>query len=104
MKNKGRLRKKYFLIRKKKYFNIKSSFFRPLLKLIKNTYTKKKINLSLYYPASHEVNVIKLLDIINIKKIKTILPVVNDSNSMNFYRWEKGDILHVNKYGILEPN
>ena len=23
---------------------------------------------------------------------------------MHFYKWEKGDILHVNRYGMLEPN
>ena len=50
------------------------------------------------------MNVIKLLDIINKKKVKTILPVINDRNSMNFYNWKKGDILFVNKYGMLEPN
>tara|TARA_Y100000996_G_C22277971_1_gene542821 strand:+ start:42 stop:596 length:555 start_codon:yes stop_codon:yes gene_type:complete len=104
MRNKDRLRKKYSLLRKKKYFDIKSSFFKPLLELIKNNYIKKNIYISLYYPASYEVNVIKLLDIINIKKIKTILPVINNGNSMYFYRWKKGDILKVNKYGMLEPN
>ena len=103
MQNKDRLRKKYSLLRKKRYYDIKSSFFKPLLKLIKKTFVKKSINISLYYPASYEVNVIKLLDIINVKKIKTILPVIND-NTMYFYRWNKGDLLLVNKYGILEPN
>ena len=104
MRNKERLRKKYFLIRKKEYFDVNPSFFKPLLKLIKNRYFKKSIFLSIYYPSSYEVNVIKLLDIINKKKIKTILPVINERNSMNFYNWKKGDILHVNKYGMLEPN
>ena len=104
MQNKERLRKKYFSLRKKKYFDINPSFFKPLLKLIKNKYLKKSIYLSIYYPSSYEVNVIKLLDINNKKKVKTILPVINEQNSMNFYKWKKGDILHVNKYGMLEPN
>ena len=86
MQNKERLRKKYSLIRRKRYFEVNSSFFKPLLKLIKNKFLKKNINLSLYYPASYEVNVIKLLDIVNIKKIKTILPVIGSRNSMNFYK------------------
>ena len=73
MQNKDRLRKKYSSIRKKKYFNVSAVYFKPLLRLIKNKYIKKSINLSLYYPASHEVNVIKLLDIINVIKINTIL-------------------------------
>ena len=46
MLNKEKLRKKYFLIRKKKYFEIKPSFFNPLVKLIKKKKYKKKINLS----------------------------------------------------------
>ena len=104
MPNKDRLRKKYSLIRKKKYFEIDSSFFKPLLKLIKNRFKKKRINLSIYYPAFYEINVIKLLEVTNTKKIKTILPVINKRNSMHFYKWEKGDILHVNRYGMLEPN
>ena len=41
MKNKDRLRKKYFLIRKKKYFDIKPSFFLPLIKLIEKKFNKK---------------------------------------------------------------
>ena len=104
MLSKERLRKKYFLLRKKKYFNISSSYFKPLLKLIKNIYNKRSINISLYYPASYEVDVIKLLDVIDVKKIKTILPVIKNRNSMYFYRWNKRDILHINKYGMLEPN
>ncbi len=104
MQNKERLRKKYSLIRRKRYFEVNSSFFKPLLKLIKRRFLKKNINLSLYYPASYEVNVIKLLEIVNIKKIRTILPVIGSRNSMNFYKWKKGDVLHVNKYGMLEPN
>ena len=104
MQKKKRLRKKYFSLRKKKYFDVNSSFFKPLLKLFKNRCFKKSIYLSIYYPSSYEVNVIKLLDIINKKKVKTILPVINDRNSMDFHEWKKGDILHVNKYGMLEPN
>ncbi len=42
MQNKVRLRKKYFSIRKKKYFDIKPSFFNPLIKLIKKKFKKKK--------------------------------------------------------------
>ena len=104
MQNKERLRKKYSLIRRKKYFDVNPSFFKPLLKLIKQRFKKKNITLSLYYPASYEVNVIKLLDIVNIKKIRTILPVIGTRNSMYFYKWQKGDVLYVNKYGMLEPN
>ena len=43
MQNKDRLRKKYFFIRKRKYFDIKTSFFNPLIRLIKKKYKKKEI-------------------------------------------------------------
>ena len=61
MHNKIRLRKKYFSIRKKKYFEIKNDFFNPLVKLIKKNYKKKYVSISSYYPARFEVNSIKLL-------------------------------------------
>ena len=41
MLNKEKLRKKYFFIRKKKYFEIKPSFFSPLIELIKKKNIKK---------------------------------------------------------------
>ena len=40
MKKKIAIRKKILLIRKKKYFNIPSNFFNPLIKILKK---KKKI-------------------------------------------------------------
>ena len=104
MPSKDRLRKRYFLIRKKKYFNIQPSFFNPLLKLINKIYGKKNINLSIYYPSSFEVDVIKIIDVVRDKRIKMILPVINDKGSMNFHSWNKGEILYINKYGMLEPS
>ena len=103
MHSKDRLRKKYFLIRKKKYFDIKPSFFDPLIKLIKKKCKKKNINLSSYYPSSFEINILKLFDLNSVKKKKIFLPVITGKNSMNFYRWEKYDVLKVNKFGMLEP-
>ncbi len=103
MFNKEKLRKKYFLIRKKKYFEIKPSFFNPLVKLIKKKKYKKKINLSSYYPSSFEVNVLKLHES-NIKnKIKIFLPVLRRNNLMSFHQWKSKDVLKVNKHGMLEP-
>ena len=32
-----------------------------------------------------------------------MLPVVEENNSMNFYKWKKNDLLYINKYGIPEP-
>ena len=103
MQSKNRLRKKYFFIRKIKYFEIKPSFFDPLVKLIKERYKKKSVNLSSYYPASFEVNVLKLFEIDIINKLKLFLPVLKKNNSMYFYKWRKNNVLQINKFGMLEP-
>ena len=103
MNNKGRLRKKYFLIRKKKYFDIKPSFFNPLKRLVGKRYKKKNISISSYYPSSFEVNTLKLFEIRFVKKLKIFLPVINRNNSMNFYQWKKNEVLKINQFGMLEP-
>ena len=103
MQNKNQLRKKYFFIRKKKYFDISPTFFNPLIKLINKKYKKKNLNLSIYYPASFEVNILKLFELDAMNKIKVFLPVITGSNSMQFYKWEKHDVLQINKFGMLEP-
>ena len=103
MQNKDILRKKYSFIRKKKYFDIKPNFFNPLIKLIKKKYKKKIINLSSYYPASFEVNVLKLFETDLINKLKIFLPVLTGNNTMHFYEWEKNNILQINQFGMLEP-
>ena len=103
MQNKDRLRKQYFFIRKRKYFDIKTSFFNPLIRLIKKKYKKKYVSLSSYYPASFEVNTIKLFETKFINKLKILLPVVKENNLMHFYKWEKNDVLKINQFGMLEP-
>tara|TARA_Y200000002_G_scaffold366792_1_gene358133 strand:- start:1066 stop:1620 length:555 start_codon:yes stop_codon:yes gene_type:complete len=103
MHNKSRLRKKYFLIRKKQYFDIKPSFFSPLIRLIKKRYKKKYITISSYYPSSFEVNTLKVFETELIKRLKIFLPVLNRKNTMHFYKWKKNDVLKINKFGMLEP-
>ena len=104
MQSKDRLRKKYFFIRKKKYFEIKPSFFNPLIKLIKKKYNKKKIiNLSSYYPSSFEVNALQLFETKIINKLRIFLPVIIGNNAMRFYKWKNYDTLKINKFGMLEP-
>ena len=68
MASKISLRKNYLKIRKKKYFEIKQSFFYPLLKLIKTRYNKKFVNLSSYYPSYFEVNTLKLFETSNYQR------------------------------------
>ena len=103
METKKRLRKKYFINRKKRYFDIKPDFFNPLIKLIKKDYKKKLVNLSIYHPSSFEVNVLKLFETEIINKLKIFLPVLAGTNKMNFHEWKKNDILEINKFGMLEP-
>ena len=103
MYNKDRLRKKYFFIRKKKYFEIKPSFFRPLIRLIKKKYKKKHVILSSYYPSSFEVNTLKLFETGFIKKLRVFLPVLKENNAMHFHEWRKNNVLQINHFGMLEP-
>ena len=103
MQNKDILRKKYSFIRKKKYFEIKSSFFSPLIGLIKQKYKKKHVILSSYYPSSFEVNTLRLFEIKLINKLEIFLPVINENNTMHFHKWKKNDILKINQFGMLEP-
>ena len=103
MQDKFRLRKKYYLIRKKKYFDVGTNFFNPLIRLILDKYKKKIIYLSGYYPSSFEVNVTKLFGLIPKDRIKIFLPVLRGNNSMHFYRWQDKEVLQINKYGMLEP-
>ena len=59
MKKKIAIRKKILLIRKKKYFNIPSNFFNPLIKILKKKKKNKIKILSLYYPSNFEVSINK---------------------------------------------
>ena len=56
MQQKIQLRKKYFNLRKKKYFDIDENFFLPLLRLIQSKIKKKFVKIALYYPTNFELN------------------------------------------------
>ena len=103
MDKKRLIRKKYFLKRKKNYFNIDVSFFLPLIKLIKKIIKNKDVNIAIYFPNSYEVNVLKILEVEYFKRFNFLLPIIKKNNSMKFYKWKKNDVLLINKYGIPEP-
>jgi 5-formyltetrahydrofolate cyclo-ligase len=103
MQQKNLVRKKYYLLRKKKYYEINKSFFIPLVNLIKLKLKKKKFKLALYYPSFFEINVLKLLELNYISNQDLLLPVIEKGNLMNFFPWKKNEVLKINKYGILEP-
>ncbi len=101
MLSKKKLRKKYALLRKKKYFPVKKDFYRPLNKIISFS-TKKKI--SLYYPSNYEVDTFYLLKILKERyKASISLPKILPNGQMKFVHWNTIDPLKVNKYGFLEP-
>ncbi len=103
MKTKKLLRKKYFLIRKKNYFEINPTFFDPLSDLVKEKYKKKNLNISSFYPSFYEVDTTKIFETSIIKNNKISLPCLIKKNIMHFYQWEKNETLKINQYGMLEP-
>jgi len=101
MLSKEKVRKKFLLIRKNKYFPVEKSFFKPLIQLINK---EKKRNLSLYYPSNYEIDTLELFDALKERKdISTSLPVISHGGKMNFVKWKLSDPLEVNNYGFLEP-
>ena len=104
MSQKKILRKKYYHLRKKNYYEIDQKFFFPLFRLIKTNFKKKDLKLALYYPSNFELNVLKFLENDYIKNKNVLLPAIERKNNMNFYSWEKNQALIVNQFGMLEPN
>jgi|TARA_B100001540_G_scaffold38569_1_gene34248 5-formyltetrahydrofolate cyclo-ligase len=101
MASKEKLRKKFVLLRKKKYFSVEKKFFKPLIELISK---KNKKKISLYYPSNYEVDTKKLFEILKSRKIlQTSLPIVSSNGEMFFSKWSLNEPLKVNRYGFLEP-
>ena len=103
MQQKIILRKKYFNLRKKKYYDVDKNFFLPLLKFIRFKLKKKLLKIALYYPSNFELNVLKILEFNNISSQDILLPITDKNNQMRFFSWKKNDLLFVNQFGILEP-
>ena len=103
MTKKKILRKKYFNLRKKRYYEVDQKFFLPLIELIKSNFKKNDLKLALYYPSNFELNVLKFLENEYMKNKSVLLPVIEGKNKMNFYSWKKNEVLFINKFGMLEP-
>ena len=102
MNQKSLIRKKFFLLRKRNYFQIDEKFFNPIISLLKKQ--KKKVsNISLYYPCYYEVDVLKILNLGFFKKTNFLLPKIKKNNSLDFFKWKKNDTLYLSKFGIPEP-
>ena len=100
MLSKEILRKKFSLIRKKKYFEVKENFFSPILKMIR---TNNLRNIACYYPSNYELSTLKLFKLLNSnKRISILLPCIS-KGSMKFVKWNLQEPLKVNNFGFLEP-
>ena len=95
MDKKDLIRKSYFLKRKKNFFEISNKFFLPLINLIKKKGISKKAFISLYYPSSFEVDVLKILKVEYFKKFNFLLPIIQKNNSMEFYKWKHNEIYSI---------
>ena len=102
MITKVQLRKKFFKLRKKNYFEVKTNFFNPIFSIIKKKYKKELVYLSIYYPSNFELNTLNIYKHLSLKKIQILLPVVSKKN-MKFYKWQYREPLNVNTFGMLEP-
>jgi 5-formyltetrahydrofolate cyclo-ligase len=59
--------------------------------------------IAIYYPAQGEVDPLPLLDKYPHKTFALPFIVTEPHNHLHFYRYESGDRLHANKFGIDEP-
>ena len=101
MFSKQKVRNKFLLLRKKKYFDVNDNFFKPLIRIINR---EKKRKISLYYPSNYEVNTLSLLkNLGNKKKFSTLLPKILSNGKMKFISWKFFEPLAVNRFGFLEP-
>tara|TARA_B100000959_G_C14560600_1_gene451545 strand:- start:38 stop:583 length:546 start_codon:yes stop_codon:yes gene_type:complete len=101
MFSKEKVRKKFLLLRKKRYFSVEHSFFKPLIKIIDK---EKKRKISLYYPSNYELDTSNLFKILaNRKNLSTFLPKLLSDGTMKFVSWKFFDPLKVNSFGFLEP-
>ena len=103
MHSKKILRKKYYTLRKKKYFDISKDFFLPLIEIIKLKFKKQNLKIALYHPSNFEINILKLLDDNYMIKKNILLPVIKKNNQMIFCPWREKQVLLVNEFGMLEP-
>ena len=100
---KNLVRKKFLLLRKKK-FSTKIKFpYHLIFKIIKKNFQNKKITIGCYYPSNYEVNILYFIKTAYRKNFKTALPVIKNKNSMSFKYWNDHEPLYVNKFGMLEP-
>ncbi len=103
METKDQLRKKFLILRKKKYFEVSNKSLTILINYLKKElHAKKNPIIAFYYPSNYEMNILKIAH--NFKKNTLfLLPKILNSNLLKFIKWNENDVLVVNKFGIPEP-
>ena len=90
MKKKDKLRKKFLILRKRKYFNVSNEkFYKLIIYIKKNIKQKKKFSIGLYYPSNFEINIFNIIDNFKKTKVRFLLPRIQDSNVLKFFAWKK---------------
>ena len=85
MKTKDQLRKKFITLRKKEYFNVSNDKFKQLINYLKlKNKTKKNFFVALYYPSNYEIDILKILNVLEKTKITFLLPKILKRNSLKF--------------------
>jgi 5-formyltetrahydrofolate cyclo-ligase len=100
--NKSQIRKKILRIRKNNFnknLKINISNFISFLK----SNTDSANNLGGYYPSNYEIDDLEILDLLEKKNFKILLPIIRKNNQMDFFKWSNNDPLKINKFGIPEP-
>ncbi|MAW01587.1 MAG: 5-formyltetrahydrofolate cyclo-ligase [Candidatus Pelagibacter sp.] len=98
------LRRKYFHLRKKKYFELSDEKKQFILKKIIYILKKnKKKRVGIFYPIKFEINIFSIL-IKNNFNFSLLLPFIKTNKLMVFKKWNNLDPLIINnKFGIPEP-
>ena len=100
--SKKNLRKKILEERKKKYSKFNSINFKNIFEEIKK-FKKTNILIGGYYPVNYEMDCLKILKELEIRRFKISLPVIKKNRKMNFHNWSFSAPLKLSKYGIPEP-
>ena len=97
--NKSKIRVKIIKLRKNnanKNFRISLDRFFSFLK--KNKFNLK--NLGGYYPYNFEIDDLEILELLEKKKFKISLPIIEKNNQMDFFKWSNNDPLKINQFVI----
>tara|TARA_B100000575_G_C22871331_1_gene508404 strand:- start:142 stop:687 length:546 start_codon:yes stop_codon:yes gene_type:complete len=100
--NKSKLRSRILKLRAKNSYKKLSLHPYRIFKFLKKNKIHFK-NVGGYYPCNHEIDDLDILNFLRRKRVNVSLPKIDKNNQMDFFEWNNGDPLKINKYGIVEP-